>query len=810
MGNRPATGICGGAAAQQCVDECARIQFELDGKSREDPDCDPAGAVFNETVQGLNQLDSQALCFAGASNLSAVRWLLTMGTSLNARDRNGTTLLHAACRSGSGSIVQELLRRRLPLDAVDSAGWTALHIAAVMGRREIAMMLLQAQANPTLKNKRGKMALDVCSDPGTKEVLTQFGAAVDGGVMRPPGQSQRSDTGTDRWLSHVTGPVGQDDMATCEPFFVPRSPLFHDELHRQELKYLGIELFNQGAGHGLAFFVATGVVHDHPSDLASFVVRLKADESQLASFLGEDVSLAQTLRLAFIHSVDLTGTGVVSALVKAFENMRAPSDLQKIDRITSGVALLWWRVHDLDGSEDVDPDAESAGWRIFVEDPTGSNTSKTGVREVSGLELRRCVHSVEGLRRLMFSTVMLFWNMYESPAAFPASTTPWRLSLSGWLDMNVGLEADGSDVSVHVQKSIYDKVAEQPQPQLLPDLSTRSSRSSHRTQPDGGEFATPTPARQNVVQETRSDWISSLARKDNAMLVKGWASIPWGGLERQEPAFASGRQTLAHCILSETSGLPSDQMEAPGTDEGQTVWLSLRFRLFLFLSTSPNETPYAFVRLQDAVLREVRKVDHQLIIAGRQRPIADEDVAENGGGGNRASPFGDSCRLPLQLCFLLADGRFQPFEALWLELQFKSEDDVLMWSNALEAACDLKLQQGEVMDDQPNERQEGLAEPSAPGRGSIGPLGPRGPVEPTRPRFPGMSAEASIRPPPPPRPPGLASKEAPAKLVSPPSTGSRSPKAGPNRPHQTVRRTASGGPVASAPQEGLEGPRPAG
>eukprot|EP00929_Paragymnodinium_shiwhaense_P117056 TRINITY_DN8720_c0_g1_i9.p1 TRINITY_DN8720_c0_g1~~TRINITY_DN8720_c0_g1_i9.p1 ORF type:complete len:234 (-),score=24.93 TRINITY_DN8720_c0_g1_i9:94-795(-) len=80
MGNRH--GVCGGGAAQHCVDECTR-NLELEGRSRDadGPDCDPAGAVFNETLEDLPPLDQEALRFAGTSNLSAIRWLLAMGNA---------------------------------------------------------------------------------------------------------------------------------------------------------------------------------------------------------------------------------------------------------------------------------------------------------------------------------------------------------------------------------------------------------------------------------------------------------------------------------------------------------------------------------------------------------------------------------------------------------------------------------------------------------------------------------------------------------------------------------------------------------
>merc|ERR1719162_518040 len=288
-------------------------------------------------------------------------------------------MLHAACRSGTVSIVQEFLCRGIPVDSVDSSGWTALHIAAVMGRREVRLLLVEARASLQTMNKKGKTPLMLCSDPGTSEVLRDAAEGSDagarnseqgpGGKFSPRSQGIRSEFGV--------GAFSQDDcLPACEPYFVPRAPLFHDEANRAEIIHLGMDMFSQSAGHGLAFFVATGIVHDHPTDLTTFLLRYRADPGQLGDFLGEDFSLAQTLRLAFIHSVDLAGTGVVSALHKCFQLISAPPDLRKLDRIISAIAHLWWRTHDFGGegwrgSEDILGDFdEGFEWSFFVEDPT--------------------------------------------------------------------------------------------------------------------------------------------------------------------------------------------------------------------------------------------------------------------------------------------------------------------------------------------------------------------------------------------------------------------------------------------------------
>eukprot|EP00913_Durusdinium_trenchii_P026393 g24764.t1 len=159
-------------------------------------------------------------------------------------------------------------------------------------------------------------------------------------------------------------------------------------------------------------------------------------------------------------------------------------------------------------------------------------------------------------------------------------------------------------------------------------------------------------------------------------IPQGWSSIPSGGLERHEIAPHSGHQgvglsgaKLSHVILSETSSSFFDrgqvmQVDGPSAT-GEALWLCLKHKAWLFLSTGPSDPPYAFIRLKETtaagvklgwwevVLRDTNFQEKSVFLAGRKRLTDDT-----------AGPFGDAGRLPLQLCFLLADGRFQLFEAL--------------------------------------------------------------------------------------------------------------------------------------------------
>merc|ERR1719222_759385 len=102
--------------------------------------------------------------------------------------------------------------------------------------------------------------------------------------------------------------------------------MLHEPRHREQLQQLGVDIFNRSPGHGVAFLVAVGVVRDYPVEINSFLVRVGADPVCIGDYLGEDYPIAQTLRLEFLNSLPLLGSGVVSALQTAFREMAVPAD----------------------------------------------------------------------------------------------------------------------------------------------------------------------------------------------------------------------------------------------------------------------------------------------------------------------------------------------------------------------------------------------------------------------------------------------------------------------------------------------------
>lgn len=112
--------------------------------------------------------------------------------------------------------------------------------------------------------------------------------------------------------------------------------------------------------------------------------------------------------------------------------------------------------------------------------------------------------------------------------------------------------------------------------------------------------------------------------------------------------------------------------------------------LFLFFATAPSDVaPYAFIRLQDAAVRDVDPGDRRLVLGGKRKATEGEVTSLDASDPMPVAsgqPFGDP-RMPLTLCFILADGRYQPFDALWLELEFSTDEDLQAWQERLECAC---------------------------------------------------------------------------------------------------------------------------
>jgi len=696
MGNK-AGAFCGGSV-------CPKAGQGGDNEIFDDSNtCDPAGAVFQETLEDLNEVDRLLLTFCSSSNLAAVRWLFVLGANFDACDTNGTTALHAACRSGSLTIVRELLNRDLPMNATDVAGWTALHVAFFMGRRSVAVQLMRSGADLTVRNLKGLAPADLTSDVWLREAIIACAAHRRlRGLDTPWRYAREADLGED---------VEVASRLRFEPFFVPRAAVLRDLQGCPELLAIGVEIFKQRPGQGLAFLVATGAVRDFPVELSSFMLEQNVSPVQVGEYLGEDFSLSQTLRLEFINSVRLTGTGVVTCLAKVFKQFTIPSDLHKIDRLVEGVAQIWWRQH-----EQIKELPQS-----MVE--TEHSTEDSG--EVEGMTLMNQLGGYGVLHQLMLSTILLHWNLY---APLPPSQ---RITPSQWLQLNEDLGADGPEdpcganhsMMKHVQILIYNLVSHAFFPQLqiwsragmgLNDALGSLSQEGTFEAPQGpgkdtdghegwallvgGSFPTLAGSSgtvtyrhiRSILSEATSTTLS-LASPATSRSSRPHDAPPdhdavGAGLPPsvtyRHPGLGGASQD--NVVVSE-----SKQPVAAGGGTTDRVWLALR-RSLLFLAPKPsNWAPYALIHLQGVSVQSVDEAALTLSLAMSRSSASknpENQRLPEPPAKNEGSPL-DPVGPQLQLIFLLPDGRWQVLDIPYLQVQLPDKQQLEIWRRSLEEHC---------------------------------------------------------------------------------------------------------------------------
>lgn len=607
-------------------------------------------------MRHLGELDQAALLFAATSNVAAMRWLLLLGANPGAHDSGGTALLHAACRAGSLQMVRELVRRGVQLDAGDGAGWTALHVASCMGRPDVALCLLQAGAAPQRKNARGHTPADVCSHPPTKDVLLSYAAYAPAGSPRMP-SLQRSPEAPES--AHAPQGAEPGGPLRFEPCFVPREAALHEPPKQrggahvpEEFKQLAISIFNKSPGQGVAFLVASGVVRDYPVEINQFLCASQADPRKFGEYLGEDFPLAHNLRLEMLNSLPLLGTSVVSALQMAFRCLAVPARFLLADRLVRSLAHFWWIQHEEEIKARSEDDSSSVAEGLDKDGTEG---------EVAGFDLWRNVASDETLHRLMFSTLMLYrW--------LQAGHT---MTLNEWTQMNIGIEAGGADVPIVVQTGVY------------------------RALVGGFQFLSDSTTVPKVAP-------AAVAEGHAFIHYNGRAQVSYNGIHAnftaQPPRLLAARGGVSSTGRSSCANVgdfpASISRDADTEFVEEATWLSLHKWLLFFAPAREPEAlkgcqvrgaeavrdspPYAVVSLRRAEVRVLDAASRRLVLG---RKCADPRP----GVRTRKAPAANDEWL--DLCLLLADGRFQPMEAPRLQLRFQEASTFEAWAAHLSEAC---------------------------------------------------------------------------------------------------------------------------
>lgn len=106
-----------------------------------------------------------------------VELLIENGADVNARSKNDVTALMAASLSGQKEIVELLIENGADVNARDSEGFrTALLGASISGQKDITKKLIESGANVNAKLKNGRTVLGYTENKDIIELLEAHGA----------------------------------------------------------------------------------------------------------------------------------------------------------------------------------------------------------------------------------------------------------------------------------------------------------------------------------------------------------------------------------------------------------------------------------------------------------------------------------------------------------------------------------------------------------------------------------------------------------------------------------------------------------
>ena len=112
---------------------------------------------------------------AGEGKLEELKAIIeSFGLTLKEMDENGSTMLHAATKTGQIQIMQYLIDSGIDIDATDLSGNTALHIAVLNEQKKAVCLLIESKANDTILNNKKDAPLHILFRSHNKDLIAAF------------------------------------------------------------------------------------------------------------------------------------------------------------------------------------------------------------------------------------------------------------------------------------------------------------------------------------------------------------------------------------------------------------------------------------------------------------------------------------------------------------------------------------------------------------------------------------------------------------------------------------------------------------
>lgn len=118
-------------------------------------------------IERSSDIYSLALSEAASYGYADVVRLLIANVGVNARNRNGQSLLHmVAAHRGTVELARLLVEAGVCLDFQDAEGDTARHLVAKQGDADVARLPMNAGADPKIRNANGFTSLRLAEHLG--------------------------------------------------------------------------------------------------------------------------------------------------------------------------------------------------------------------------------------------------------------------------------------------------------------------------------------------------------------------------------------------------------------------------------------------------------------------------------------------------------------------------------------------------------------------------------------------------------------------------------------------------------------------